>query len=182
MPQAVFICTGNICRSPFAERLAAHRAAQNGLTGWTFASAGVGALVGSGMDELMAAELQARGGDPAGFAARQLSRGIVQDADLVLPLEKFHRRIVLEEYPALVRRVHTLGQLTDAAGGLPAEVHGDDYLEAVRANRAPTRSRFDVEDPFRKGPEKAAEIAGVIDAMVTVLIGRLTGVPAARIG
>lgn len=180
MPQAVFICTGNICRSPFAERLAAHRAQQAGLADWTFASAGIGALVGSGMDRLMADELISRGGDPAGFESRQLARTIVQDADLVLALEKFHRQVVIEEFPVLVRRVHTLGQLADGAARLPEDLSGDGYLEAVRADRSPTRSRFDVEDPYRKGPEKAAEVAAVIDDQVGVLIGRLAGVGVRR--
>lgn len=182
MPQAVFICTGNICRSPFAERLAAHLAGPTGLTGWSFASAGIGALVGSPMDPLMSAELVARGGDPAGFEARQLARGIVQDADLVLPMEKLHRRVVLEEYPALVRRVHTLGQLADLAAGLPADVVGEAFLDAVRAQRAPTRSRYDVPDPYRRGPQKAAEVASSIDDLVSVLVARLAGIPASRAG
>ncbi|KYH46254.1 hypothetical protein [Branchiibius sp. NY16-3462-2] len=170
---AVFICTGNICRSAFAERLAQVRAEEFGLTGWRFTSAGVGALVGSPMDESMAAQLRARGGDAEGFVSRQLNRAIVQGASLVLPMEKFHRQVVLGDFPAMVRRVHTVGQLAAVSQSLPQEVVGEAYLAAVQADRRPTRSQYDVQDPYRKGPEKAAEVAELLDHHVTQIIARL---------
>lgn len=173
---ALFVCTGNICRSAYAERLAALRAEEFGLTGWSFASAGIGAMVGSSMDELMAAELQARGGDPADFVSRQMSRAIVQEATLILPMEKFHRQVILDDFPAMVRRVHTAGQLAAVSQSLPDEVVGEEYLAAVQADRSPTRSRYDVEDPYRKGPQKAAEVAQLLDRHVTAITARLAGV------
>lgn len=174
---ALFICTGNICRSAYAERLAALRAEQFGLTGWTFASAGIGAMVGSPMDELMAEQLRARGGDPADFVSRQMSRTIVQEASLILPMEKFHRQVILDDFPAMVRRVHTVGQLAVGSRELAASVAGAEYLTAVQADRSPTRSRYDVEDPYRKGPEKAAEVAELLDRHVSAITARLAGVP-----
>ncbi|PWJ23995.1 protein-tyrosine phosphatase [Branchiibius hedensis] len=173
--RVVFICTGNICRSAYAERLARLRADQFGLAGWTFASAGIGALVGSPMEELMAQQLRSRGGDPAGFVSRQLNRSIVQDATLILPMEKFQRQVVLGEYPALVRRVHTVGKLAEDDQSLPHEVVGEAYLAALQADRRPTRSQYDVTDPFRKGPERAAEVADLLDHHVTRIIARLAG-------
>lgn len=173
----VFICTGNICRSAYAERLARVRAEEFGLAGWTFASAGVGALAGSPMDELMAQELRARGGDATGFVARQVNRAIVQDATLVLPMEKAQRHVILGDFPAMVRRVQTLGTAGEASRSLPEEVVGEAYLSALRADRRPTRSQFDVADPYRKGPEKAAEVAELLDRHVTAVTARLAGVP-----
>lgn len=174
--QAVFICTGNICRSAFAERLAQLRAQEFGLTDWTFVSAGIGAMVGSPMDDLMAAQLAARGGDPAGFVSRQMHRSIVQDATLILPMEKFHRQVILDDFPAMVRRVHTVGQLADFGEDLAESVVGEEYLSALQADRSPTRSRYDVEDPYRKGPEKAAEVAELLDRQITAIAARLAGV------
>lgn len=173
---AVFICTGNICRSAYAERLAALRADEFGLTGWTFASAGIGAMVGSPMDPLMAEQLVHRGGDPEGFVSQQMGRSIVQDATLVLPMEKFHRQVVLDDFPAMVRRVHTVGQLAAGSRSLPDDVAGEVYLDALQADRSPTRTRYDVEDPYRKGPEKAAEVAEILDRHVTAITARLAGV------
>ncbi|HXC26267.1 MAG TPA: low molecular weight protein arginine phosphatase, partial [Gemmatimonadaceae bacterium] len=43
----IFVCTGNTCRSPLAEALAQKLAADRGITGVTFASAGTGALDGA---------------------------------------------------------------------------------------------------------------------------------------
>lgn len=69
-PMLLFVCTGNVCRSPFAERYAIS-AQRSFCVPWRFA--GVGALAGAPMDEPMAAELRARGGDLSGFAAQQLA-------------------------------------------------------------------------------------------------------------
>lgn len=173
--QLLFVCTGNICRSPFAERIAQLRAQQFGLSGWEFASAGVGALVGAQMEPLMAAELRARGGDPDGFHSRQINRTMLLDAALVLPLQKAHRRVILDEVPRIVRRVHTLGQVAHRTAQAPASLTGADYLAAVEADRSPTRTEYDIDDPYRQGPQKAAEVAELIDRAVTVVLARLAG-------
>src|SRR4051812_10984921 len=72
----LFVCTGNICRSPVAERVA--RAFLDAALGAEAAcihlgSAGTRAVVGSGVHPDSAAVLAGLGGKPAGFAARQLT-------------------------------------------------------------------------------------------------------------
>lgn len=47
MPTIVFVCYGNICRSPFAEHYARKTFAEDGLSAWTLRSAGVGAISGT---------------------------------------------------------------------------------------------------------------------------------------
>src|SRR3954470_23136084 len=68
--RVLFVCIGNVCRSPVGERLLAAR-----LPAERFAisSAGVGAMVGYAMSRYAAEELKSYGGDPTGFAARQLT-------------------------------------------------------------------------------------------------------------
>ena len=75
-----------------------------------FASAGTHGFVDHAMDDLMGAELAARGGDPTSFRSRPLSRAMVERADLVLTAEASHRQLILEEQPAALRKVVTLGQ------------------------------------------------------------------------
>ena len=68
-----FVCSGNICRSPLAERLTsawAVRALGANAAGVLVASAGTDALDGKPMDKRSAAALAALGGEPAGFAAQ----------------------------------------------------------------------------------------------------------------
>ena len=63
------ICTGNVCRSPAAERLLARALGPS----VTVASAGTYALVGQPFSPPMDRLVLEGGADPAGFAAGQLS-------------------------------------------------------------------------------------------------------------
>ena len=173
MPQLLFVCTGNICRSPFAERYAQHVAALRGVTGWAFASAGAGAMVGSSMDRTMAAELQALGGDPSGFRARALGREVIEAADLIVAMETFHRSVVLDDFPSLVRRTFTLGQLARIARDQPADVHGTELLAQIGAFRQRARGEDDIPDPYRRGPELAHEVAVRISGLLDEFVPRL---------
>lgn len=154
----VFVCTGNICRSTFAERyarLVSERAGSNHL----FSSVGIGAVVGAPMDDLMAERLVARGGDPSGFVARQLDHDAIADADLLLPLESTHRRVLIEEYPHLHRISFVLRTAARAAAQAPAGVDRVEYTLGTR----PTRMRGDsIPDPYRRGPAAADDAAAAI--------------------
>jgi len=169
----LFVCTGNVCRSPFAERYARLVAERAAVTGWTFASAGAGALVGSGMDRCMATELQQLGGDPEGFRARSLSRDVIGSADLIVGMETFHRSYVLDDFPGLVRRTFTLGQLARVAREHPPEEHGTELLQAIGAFRHRAREEDDVPDPYRRGQDVAHQVATRIAALLDELVPRL---------
>jgi len=103
----LFVCSGNICRSPTAERLTCAFAAEHGL-GLNARSAGTRAVIGYGMEPTAAEVLRSMGGDPEGFRARQLSPAIVGDADLILTMTTRHRDRVLSESPQAMRRTFTL--------------------------------------------------------------------------
>lgn len=173
MPQLLFVCTGNICRSPFAERYARHLAGRVGMTQWSFASAGVAAVVGAPMDRGMAAELTALGGDPSGFRARALDRAIIQGADLIVTMEIVHRSFVLDDFPGLVRRTFTLGQLARIAQEHPADVHGTELLTRIGALRHRARDEDDIPDPYRMGPAVAHAVAARIAESLDGLLPRL---------
>lgn len=110
------VCTGNICRSPYIERLL-----RVGLvgTGIEVSSAGTDALVGSAMDPEAAARLVAAGGDPTGFSARQLTPEIVASADLVLTATRAHRADVVRLQPRALRCTFALADFHDLVRDLP---------------------------------------------------------------
>ncbi|MCT2119653.1 low molecular weight protein-tyrosine-phosphatase [Dietzia cinnamea] len=89
--RVVFVCTGNICRSPMAEVMARHEFEQAGLGDRVrISSVGTGDWhVGHGMDPRAASELAAHGYDTAHVAA-QLSDDD-HDADLLVALDSGHR-------------------------------------------------------------------------------------------
>src|SRR6476620_8838125 len=83
----LFICTGNICRSPFAEILTRHllrgRLGGRGAGAFEVSSAGVSAVVGSGMHPDSRAELapwHLDGALSAGFVARQLHPAMIESS------------------------------------------------------------------------------------------------------
>ncbi len=110
------MCTGNICRSPLAERLT--RAFLDDALGASAAavgtsSAGTHAVVGKGMEPSSALVLEGLGGDPTGFAAQQLTGDMIDGADLVLTMTRKHRREALKLAPRAMFRTYTLREAGD---------------------------------------------------------------------
>ncbi|KQT02236.1 arsenate reductase/protein-tyrosine-phosphatase family protein [Cellulomonas sp. Leaf395] len=140
--RVLVVCTGNICRSPAAERLlaaglgAAYRGRESvgGLTpAIEVGSAGTGAVAGCPMTDEMAALVAGLGVDPQGFEARQLVPELVAEADLVLALTRRHRSAIVEMVPAAVRRTFTLRELARLVASIdPATLPGANATTADR--------------------------------------------------
>ena len=81
--KVLFVCAGNICRSPFAEGLAQRRAAERGLD-VEFASAGEIALEGDRCPADAVAAAREHGVELSAHRARRLTAE--QNADKVVPL------------------------------------------------------------------------------------------------
>jgi protein-tyrosine phosphatase len=98
--RVVFVCLGNICRSPIAERVAEHAAAAAGVTGVEFSSAGtISEEYDDPMDHRAAAVLKKRGYRYADHRARRITEVQIESADLVVAMEDDHLRSVLELAP-----------------------------------------------------------------------------------
>ena len=161
--RVLFVCIGNVCRSPVGERLLAAR-----LPAGEFevSSAGIRAMVGYGMSRYAADELRSYGGDPVGFAARQLTPEIVEQSDLVLTATRALRSRVLADAPGALRRTFTILELA----ALLEDAEGDTAAQVVKwagLHRSSVGNREqDVPDPYRRGPEEHARAAAAIHAAV----------------
>ncbi|WP_461164708.1 arsenate reductase/protein-tyrosine-phosphatase family protein [Arthrobacter sp. R4-81] len=102
------VCTGNICRSPVAERLLQAGLDQVLPGGFDVRSAGTRAMVGDPIQPLSAEIIARYRGNPEQFAARQLTPKILRDTDLVLTMSTGHRGEVLKLDPSLLRRTFTI--------------------------------------------------------------------------
>jgi len=165
--RVLFLCTANICRSAFAEKLASHLAPSEGIQ---FASAGVHGYTGHPVEELMAGELRARGVDPEPFRSRPLTLVMLDEADVILTAEAGHRRYVLEERPAALRKAFSLGQFARGLTGCSSDVPPEDLLQEVRRGAATALVDDDIADPYQRGPEAAARAAGQIESILTTIL------------
>ena len=90
MAKVVFVCWGNICRSPMAERVARGMAAERGLD-VEVDSVGISAEEsGNPIDRRAAAVLRDAGYSTDGHRARRVTVEDLASADLVVAAEQFH--------------------------------------------------------------------------------------------
>ncbi|MGE2689150.1 low molecular weight phosphatase family protein [Mycolicibacterium pulveris] len=163
----LFICTGNICRSPLAERLAVAYATRLNISDFYASSAGVRAAIGRPMQPHAAVVLEQLGGEASNFAARQLTSRIASKADLVLTMTRAHRDAVLELAP---RQLHRTFSLSDAAR-LVTELNARnvDDLAALRA-QLPGGELLDIPDPIGQNSEFHASVGSQIAALLPPIL------------
>jgi protein-tyrosine phosphatase len=192
----LIVCTGNICRSPFIERLLQYKldARQSGSQrGIIVRSAGTGALVGSPMDAQAAAQLVAYGGDPAQFSARDLTPALIDESDLVLTATREHRGKVARMSPRAMRRVFTFRDFAhlvaeiDGPAAQPnaasAQMELRGWVRQVAEKAAASRGLkpplapelADVVDPFRREDEVFATMAQQIVEPMPAVVRSLVG-------
>lgn len=132
------VCIGNVCRSPLAERLLAERLPADRFE---VSSAGVRAMVDCSVDPRAAAELTRLGGSADGFLARQLTRELVDEADLVLTATADVRRWVLALVPESAPRVFTLGEYAGTGGDIPDPMGRSRRAHRLAADRIDAATR-----------------------------------------
>ncbi|HET9873721.1 MAG TPA: hypothetical protein VFP89_14140 [Propionibacteriaceae bacterium] len=174
------VCTGNICRSPAAERLLASMLDSS----VSVASAGTYAMKGDPISPPMDRLIEQAGGSAAGFAATQLSERVIRPAGLVLGMTRAHRGAAVELWPASVRHAFTLRQFARLISQVdPSELPSGSAAERLRAaiplaaaNRGRQKASAqddDVPDPYRRGDrayaEAFAEIRAAVDAIGQII-------------
>ncbi|MFT3971553.1 MAG: low molecular weight protein-tyrosine-phosphatase [Micropruina sp.] len=110
MIDIVFVCWGNICRSPMAERVAQGWAEREGLDAVRFSSAGTSSEeLGEPIDARAQRVLAQAGYSVGGHRAHQISATEIRTADLVIAMEDLH----LSRIRRLVPDADNLSLLTD---------------------------------------------------------------------
>ena len=140
----LFVCTGNICRSPTAEGVLRHLAAEEGME-LRIASAGIGDWhVGHAPDERAQHHAKGRGYDLSALRARQVRPGDFAEFDLILAMDRGHLRALERMAP-------------------PEHRH---KLRLFAAGR-------DVPDPYYGGPEGFEQVLDLVEAACRDLLREL---------
>ncbi len=152
--RVVFVCTGNICRSPMADVVFRAIAAREGLADRiASSSAGTGEWhVGERADERTRSALTKRGYDGDAHRARQFANRDFHDNDLIIALDRSHERI-LQSWAAdedEADRIALLLPFDPAAGG-----------------------QLDVQDPYYADQAMFDEVLVTIERAVEALFAQL---------
>lgn len=160
------ICTGNVCRSPLAAQLLASRL---GPQEFVILSAGTSALVGEGMPDIARRIGTTMGAhDVEGHRAVALTSDALSSADLILGLEREHRRQAARIQPLAVRRVFTLVEFAHIVAHIDDEqlttmVRSPEDFQASTLDvvmrmrgvvpRLHPEQRYDIEDPYGRSDQ-----------------------------
>ncbi len=136
----LFVCRGNICRSPFAEVVTRHlltrRLQPLEAERFSVGSAGVSAVVGADMDPRTRAELIRCGlhrESRTRHVAQQVDRATVAAADLVLTAEREHRALVVATHPAALRTTFCLLEFARLLASAELDPFEQDAVRRARA-------------------------------------------------
>lgn len=152
--RVVFVCTGNICRSPMAEVVFRTLAERAGLGDRVASvSAGTGDWhVGERADARTIEALDRRGYDGAAHRARQFTASDFADSDLVVALDRTHERIL-----------HQWARRDGEA----------DKIALLLSFDPSAHGRQDVPDPYYAGPEMFDDVLGMIESACRSLFRQL---------
>lgn len=127
----LFVCTGNTCRSPMAEFIFRQKAIEKNIS-VCVSSAGIYADRAP-ISENAVEVLKEIGVDAEGYSSRQLTREMVEDADLVLTMTEQQRQMINMAVPKSSGKVYTLSSFVGGSEDVLDPFGGD--LSVYRACR-----------------------------------------------
>lgn len=111
MKRVLFVCTGNICRSPMAEGLFRHNVSGRG--GFEALSAGVGATDGQRPSEYAVRALAELGIDISHQRSRSLTSELVNQADYIFGMTHSHVDSIILLYPQAAEKTFLLREFDE---------------------------------------------------------------------
>src|SRR3954451_4548271 len=111
MKTVLFICTGNVCRSPMAEGI--FRRAVQGRGDYRIFSAGLGAMEGQPPSPYGVQAVRELGIDISNQRSRMLTPELVQQADYIFGMTHSHIDTVMMLYPQAAEKTFLLREFDD---------------------------------------------------------------------
>jgi protein-tyrosine phosphatase len=147
----LFVCMGNICRSPLAEGIMTHLGKTSSKAGkLTVASAGTGGWhVGDPPDRRSVSVARSHGIDISHQSAAQIKRGDFSRFDLILAMDEQNLSVLQQVAPAGMR--HKLHLFSEYASGI----------------------RRNIPDPYYGGEEDFLAVYNMLFADCTSLLAKI---------
>jgi protein-tyrosine-phosphatase len=113
-PLILFVCTGNICRSPMAAALFQKNASQQGdAEKYRVASAGTWGVDGQPASQHAQTVIRNHGSTLDGHIARTVNTELLQEADLIIVMTRSHRDALTAEFSGIRGKIHLISEFND---------------------------------------------------------------------
>jgi len=153
MKSILFVCTGNICRSPMAMGLLRERLHEEGLEGeYRVHSAGVWGLKSQPPSTYSRQMMAQRGIDISDHRSHDLTPEDVEEADLILTMERGQAEAIRLEFPQHAHKVYLLSQMI----GRQYEIR-DPYGDSLQEYR---QCAAEIERLIEEGYPRMMELVG----------------------
>jgi len=182
MTRVIFICTGNICRSPSAAGLLQRRLGDGGWRDVTVTSAGTMAAQG-GPPEPLVAEARAFGLDLQSHLPGRAKSSDIAAADLVIGMTRQHLREAVMLDPPSFSHSFTLREFARRAapGGPRSGGQGiKEWINGLHVGRRHTdligdAREDDIADPMGGSPADYRAMLEIVDSLTASLYASLWG-------